>query len=69
LLRARLLQLRSSVRSERQLIEQLDYKLLFCWFVGLDMDDPIWNPTVFTKNRDRLLAGDIAQGFFDQVLA
>jgi transposase len=69
LLRARLLQLLSSVRSERQLIEQLDYKLLFCWFVGLDMDDPIWNPTVFTKNRDRLLAGDIAQGFFDQVLA
>lgn len=69
LLRALLLQLLYSVRSERQLIEQLDYNLLFRWFVGLNMDDAIWDPTVFTKNRDRLLAGDIAQGFFDQVLA
>ena len=69
LLRALLLQLLYSVRSERQLMEQLDYNLLFRWFVGLNMDDAVWDPTVFTKNRDRLLAGDIAQGFFDQVLA
>jgi transposase len=69
LLRALLLQAFYSVRSERQLIEQLDYNLLFRWFVGLSMDDPIWDPTVFTKNRDRLLQGDIAQAFFAAVLA
>jgi transposase len=69
LLRALLLQLLYSVRSERQLMEQLDYNLLFRWFVGLNMDDVVWDATVFTKNRERLLAGDIAQGFFDQVLA
>src|SRR5262249_2249442 len=69
LLRALLLQLLYSVRSERQLIEQLDYNLLFRWLVGLDMDDAVWDPTVFTKNRDRLLTGHIAQGFFDHVLA
>lgn len=68
LLRALLLQAFYSVRSERQLMEQLDYNLLFRWFVGLAMDDPIWDPTVFTKNRDRLLAGDIAQAFFEAVL-
>jgi transposase len=68
LLRALLLQVLYTVRSERQLMEQLDYNLLFRWFVGLKMDDPIWDPTVFTKNRDRLLAGDIAQAFFEQVL-
>ncbi len=68
LLRALLLQAFYSVRSERQLMEQLDYNLLFRWFVGLAMDDPIWDPTVFTKNRDRLLAGDIAQAFFAAVL-
>ena len=68
LLRALLLQVLYTVRSERQLMEQLDYNLLFRWFVGLNMDDPIWDPTVFTKNRDRLLAGDIAQAFFDAVL-
>ncbi len=55
LLRALLLQAFYSVRSERQLMEQLDYNLLFRWFVGLSMDDPIWDVTVFTKNRDRLL--------------
>lgn len=49
-------------------MEQLQYNLLFRWFVGLNMDDPIWVPTVFTKNRDRLLAGDVAQSFFDHVL-
>ena len=64
-----LVQLLYSVRSERQLMEQLEYNLLFRWFVGLNMDDPVWDATVFTKNRERLLAGDIAQGFFDQVLA
>src|SRR5881396_2096519 len=69
LLRALLLQVLYSVRSERLLMEQLDYNLLFRWFVGLEMDDPIWNPTVFTKNRERLLAGEIARAFFDRVRA
>jgi transposase len=68
LLRALLLQLLYSVRSERLLIEQLDYNLLFRWFVGLGMDEPMWNHSTFSKNRDRLLAGDIAQAFFDEVL-
>src|SRR5215212_11545875 len=68
LLRALLLQAFYSVRSERQLMEQLDYNLLFRWFVGLGMDDPVWVPTTFTKNRDRLLDGDIAAAFFDAVL-
>lgn len=68
LLRALLVQAFYSVRSERQLMEQLDYNLLFRWFVGLSMDDPIWDPTVFTKNRDRLFQGDIAQAFFTAVL-
>src|SRR5258705_9288067 len=69
LLRALLLQALYSVRSERLLMEQLDFNLLFRWFVGLAMDDPIWDATVFTKNRERLLAGDIARKFFDQVRA
>ena len=69
LLRALLLQVLYSVRSERLLMEQLDYNLLFRWFVGLNMDDPVWDVTVFTKNRQRLLAGDIARAFFDRVLA
>jgi transposase len=60
LLRALLLQVLYTIRSERQLMEQLQYNLLFRWFVGLGIDDPVWVPTVFTKNRDRLLAGDIA---------
>ena len=68
LLRALLLQAIYSVRSERQLMEQLDYNILFRWFVGLGMDDPVWSATTFTKNRDRLLAGDIAQAFFEAVL-
>jgi len=50
------------------LMEQLDYNLLFRWFVGLNMDDPIWDVTVFTKNRERLLDGDIAEAFFQAVL-
>src|SRR5215468_9387233 len=69
LLRALLLQVLYSVRSERQLMEQLNYNLLFRWFVGLSMDDPVWAVTVFTKNRARLLRGDIARAFFDRVVA
>ncbi len=69
LLRALLLQVLYTVRSERMLMEQLDYNLLFRWFVGLNMDDPIWDVTVFTKNRDRLLEGDVAAVFFAQVLS
>src|SRR5262245_16815747 len=68
LLRALLLQLLYTIRSERLLMEQLDYNILFRWFVGLGMDDPVWAPTVFTKNRDRLLEGDVAGAFFAQVL-
>lgn len=69
LLRALLLQAFYSVRSERQLMEQLDYNLLFRWFVGLSMDAPIWDVTVFTKNRERLLAGDVAAKFMAAVLS
>jgi len=68
LLRALLLQVLFSVRSERQLMEELEYNLLYRWFVGLGMDDAVWVPTVFTKNRDRLLEGDVARAFFDAVL-
>src|SRR3954466_10503921 len=64
LLRALLLQVLYTVRSERMLMEQLEYNLLFRWFVGLNMDEAVWVPTVFTKNRDRLLEGDIAERFF-----
>ena len=69
LLRALLLQVLYTIRSERMLMEQLDYNLLFRWFVGLNMDDGVWDPTVFTKNRQRLLEGEIAQAFFQEVLA
>jgi transposase len=68
LLRALLLQVLYTVRSERMLMEQLNYNLLFRWFVGLNMDEEVWVPTVFSKNRDRLLEGDIAEAFFDEVL-
>ena len=68
LLRALLLQVLFSVRSERQLMEELEYNLLYRWFVGLGMDDPVWVPTTFTKNRDRLLEGEVAGAFFDAVL-
>jgi transposase len=68
LLRALLLQVLYTVRSERMLMEQLEYNLLFRWFVGLSMDEPVWVPTVFTKNRERLWEGDIAERFFDEVL-
>jgi len=69
LLRALLLQLLYSVRSERMLVEQLHYNMLFRWFVGLNTDDPVWHATTFTKNRERLMKGDIAQAFFDRVFA
>ena len=69
LLRASLLQLFYSIRSERQLMERLDFDLLFRWFVGLGIDDPVWDATVFTKNRDRLLNTEIAQGFLGALLA
>ena len=69
LLRALLLQVCYTIRSERQLMEQLDYNLLYRWFVSLTPDDPVWDATVFTKNRDRLLAGDIAEAFFQAVRA
>jgi transposase len=60
LLRALLLQVLYTIRSERLLMEQLDYNLLFRWFVGLNMDDRVWDPTTFSKNRERLLRGEIA---------
>jgi hypothetical protein len=62
-----LLQVFYSVRSERLLVEQIDYNLLFRWFVGLGMDDAVWNHAVFSKNRDRLLTSDVAQQFFAEV--
>lgn len=69
LLRALLLQCFYSVRSERQLMERLEFDLLFRWFVGLGVDDPVWDTTVFSKNRDRLLAGEVAQRFLAELLA
>jgi transposase len=68
LLRALLLMVLYSVRSERQLMEQLDYNLLFRWFVGLEMDDEVWDATVFTKNRERLIAGEVSQRLLAAVL-
>ena len=69
LLRALLLQVLYTVRSERMLMEQLDYNLLFRWFVGLNMDEAVWDVTVFTKNRERLLKADVARKFFELVVA
>ena len=69
LLRALLLQVLYSVRSERLLMEELNYNLLFRWFVGLNMDDAVWHPTVYSKNRDRLLEAEVARQFFDGVVA
>jgi transposase len=68
LLRALLIQMLYSVRSERMLMEQMEYNLLFRWFVGMSMDEPVWHPTVFTKNRDRLLNEEIAGEFFEEVI-
>ncbi len=69
LLRALLLQIFYSVRSERLLMEQLSYNLLFRWFVGTEMDEPVWNHAVFSKNRERLLNQEVARAFFARVLA
>lgn len=68
LLRAMLLQVLFSVRSERQLMEQVQYNLLFRWFIGLSMDDVVWVPTVFTKNRERLIKHDAVVEFFNEVV-
>ena len=68
LLRALLLQALYTIRSERLLMEEIDYSVLFRWFIGLSMDEPIWSATVFSKNRDRLLTADVASAFFDAVL-
>src|ERR1039458_8572845 len=69
LLRAVLLQIFYTVRSERMLMEQMNYNLLFRWFVGLELDEPVWNHAVFSKNRDRLLNQEVAREFFSRVLA
>ena len=69
LLRAQLLQMLYSVRSERLLMEEMDYNILFRWFVGLNLDDPVWDATVFTKNRDRLLEAEVAKEFLSRVVA
>ena len=69
LIRASLLQILFSIRSERQLMEQMDYNLLFRWFVGLGIDDPVWVPTVFSKNRDRLLTTDMSRKVMAAILA
>src|SRR6187431_2657784 len=68
LLRALLLQAFYTIRSERHLMEQLHYNLLYRWFVGLGVDDPVWVPTVFTKNRDRLLEAGVARKFLAELL-
>ena len=68
LLSALLLQVFYGIRSERQLMEQLDYNLLYRWFVGLSPDDPVWDPTVFTKNRDRLQTGEVFAKFMSKLL-
>jgi len=67
--RAVLLQMLYSIRSERQLMERLEFDLLFRWFVGLGIDDAVWHPTVFTHNRDRVLTTEVAQGFLSALLA
>ena len=69
LLRAVLLQIFYTVRSERMLMEQMNYNLLFRWFVGLELDEPVWNHAVFSKNRERLLNQEVAREFFIRVLA
>ena len=68
LLRAQLIQMLYSVRSERLLMEEIDYSMLFRWFVGMNLDEPVWDVTVFTKNRNRLLEGDVAREFLGEVV-
>ena len=69
LLRAQLIQMLYSIRSERLLVEEIDYSVLFRWFVGMNLDEPVWDVTVFTKNRNRLLEGDVAREFLCEVIA
>jgi transposase len=69
LLRAQLIQMLYSIRSERLLVEEIDYSMLFRWFVGMNLDEPVWDVTVFTKNRNRLLEGDVAREFLGEVIA
>jgi transposase len=69
LLRAQLIQMLYSVRSERLLMEEIDYSVLFRWFVGMNLDEEVWDPTVFTKNRDRLLEGEVAREFLAEVVS
>ncbi len=69
LLRAQLIQMLYSIRSERLLVEEIDYSMLFRWFIGMNLDEPVWDVTVFTKNRDRLLEGDVAREFLCEVIA
>src|SRR5579863_787689 len=68
LLRAQLIQMLYSIRSERLLMEEIDYSMLFRWFVGMNLDEPVWDATVFTKNRNRLLEGDVAREFLGEVV-
>lgn len=68
LLRAQLIQMLYSIRSERLLMEEIDYSMLFRWFVGMNLDEPVWDATVFTKNRNRLLEGDVAREFLSEVV-
>src|SRR5262245_40125540 len=69
LLRAQLIQMLYSIRSERLLMEEIDYSMLFRWFIGMNLDEPVWDVTVFTKNRNRLLEGDVAREFLIEVVA
>ena len=68
LLRAQMLQMLYSIRSERLLMEEIDYSVLFRWFIGLNLDDNVWDATVFSKNRDRLLEADVAKEFLGYVV-
>jgi transposase len=69
LLRAQLIQMLYSIRSERLLMEEIDYSMLFRWFVGMNLDELVWDVTVFTKNRNRLLEGDVAREFLREIVA
>lgn len=66
--RAQLIQMLYSIRSERLLMEEIDYSMLFRWFVGMNLDESVWDATVFTKNRNRLLEGDVAREFLSEVV-
>src|SRR2546430_15701897 len=68
LLRALLLQMLYTIRSERLLMEEIDYSVLFRWFVGMNLDEEVWDPTSFTKNRERLLDADVAREFLSQIV-